>query len=83
VGAVDAAASGHRRENEKSLLYILLVIFCGWYSFGEIINTDATRCHILMLKCTKFDVASRIVSYRIRGEGKVLSGAEGKGEKWT
>jgi len=29
--------------------------FSGWYNFWKIINTVATRCHILKLKCTKFD----------------------------
>jgi len=29
--------------------------FSGWYNFGKIIKTVATRCHILKLKCTKFD----------------------------
>ena len=62
VGAIDAAAlgpfkkqahHGHGRENEKSLLYFACG-YSGWYNFGEIIKTVATKCHILKLKCTKF-----------------------------
>ena len=29
--------------------------FSGWYNFPKIIKIFATRCHILKLKCTKFD----------------------------
>jgi len=62
VAATDAAAlgpfkkqaHGHRRENEKSLPYFDCD-FSGWYNFGKIIKIVATRCHILKLKCTKFD----------------------------
>jgi len=62
VGAIDAAAlgpfkklaHGHGRENEKSLLYFGRNL-SGWYNFGNIIKTVATRCHILQQKCTKFD----------------------------
>jgi len=62
VAAIDAAAlgpfqqqaHGHGRENDKSLLYFGCD-FSGWCSFGKIIITVATRCHILKLKCTKFD----------------------------
>jgi len=62
VGAIDAAAlgpfkkwaRGHGRENEKTLLYFGCD-FSGWYNFGKIIKIVATRCHILKLKCTKFD----------------------------
>ena len=39
---------------EKSLLYFGLDI-SGWYNFGKKIKTAATKCHILRLKCTKFD----------------------------
>jgi len=50
VGAIDAAASGpfkkqahgHGRENEKSLLYFGCD-FYGWYNFGKIMKTVATR----------------------------------------
>ena len=45
---------GHGRENEKNLL-CFVCDFSGWYNFGKIINIVATRCHILKLKCTKFD----------------------------
>ena len=41
-------------EKKKSLLYFGCDFF-GWYNFGKIIKTVATRCHILKLKCTKFD----------------------------
>ena len=62
VGAIDAAAlgpfkkqdHGQGRRNEKSLLYFGCD-FSGWYNFGKINKTVATRCHILKLKCTKFD----------------------------
>jgi len=60
-GAIDAAAlgpfrkqaHGHGRENEKSLLCFDCDFF-GLYNFGKIIKV-AARCHILKLKCTKFD----------------------------
>jgi len=59
VAATDAAAlgpfkkyaHGHGRENEKSLL----CFGAGWYNFGKIVKTVVIRCHILKLKCTKFD----------------------------
>jgi len=62
AGAIDAAAlgpfkkqaHGHGRENEKSLLYFGCDFFV-WYNFGKMIKTVAIRCHILKLKCTKFD----------------------------
>jgi len=58
VGAIDAAALGpfkigHGREKEMSSL--LWFNFPGCYNFGKIIKTVATRCHILKLKCTRFD----------------------------
>jgi len=28
---------------------------CGWYTFAKIIKIVATRCHIVKLKCTKYD----------------------------
>ena len=34
---------------------ILVVIFSGWYNFGKIIKTVATKFRISKLKCTKFD----------------------------
>jgi len=47
--------TGHGREHEKSLLYFGCD-FSGWYNFGKNIKTAATgRCHILRIKCTKFD----------------------------
>jgi len=61
VGAVDAAALGsfkNRRtatdEKKKNLLHFGCD-FSGWYTFGKIIKVAAIRCHILKLKCTKFD----------------------------
>jgi len=39
----------------RSLLYFGCH-FSGWYNFGKIITIVATRCHILMLKCTKFNL---------------------------
>jgi len=59
LGAIDAAvlgpfkkqAHGHGRENETSLLYFGCDL-TGWYSFGKIVKTVATGCHILKLKCT-------------------------------
>jgi len=41
-------------EEKKSFLYFGCD-FSGWYNFGKIITTVATICHILKLKCTKFD----------------------------
>ena len=41
-------------KKRKSSLY-LCSDFSGWYNFGKIIKTVTTRCHILKLKCTKFD----------------------------
>ena len=41
-------------ERKKSLLYFGCD-FSLWYNFGKIIKIVATRCHILKLKCTKFN----------------------------
>jgi len=41
-------------EKKKNPLYFGYD-FSGWYNFGKIIKTVATRCHILKLKCIKFD----------------------------
>jgi len=53
-------ARGHRnrptttdKRNESPLYFGS--DFCGWYNFGKNIKTVATRCHILKVKCTKFD----------------------------
>jgi len=59
VGAIDAAAHWRNRptatdKKKKSLLYFGCD-FNGWYNFGKIVKTVATRYHILKLKCTKFD----------------------------
>jgi len=51
------AHSGNRRPtvtDEKNILYFGCD-FPDWYNFGKIITVVATRCHILKLKCTKFD----------------------------
>ena len=42
-------------EKKKSLLYFGCD-FVVWYNFGKIIEIIVTRCHILKLKCTKFDL---------------------------
>ena len=49
VGATDAAALGSFKKQTHSC------DFSGWYNFGKIIKIVTTRCHILKLKCTKFD----------------------------
>ena len=62
VAAIDVAAlcpfkkeaHGHQREIEKGLT-CFGCDFSGWYSFGKIIKIVAARCHILKLKCAKFD----------------------------
>jgi len=63
VGAIDAAALGpfkkigprsRTRKREKSTLHFGCD-FSGWYNAGKNITTVAIRCHILKLKCTKFD----------------------------
>jgi len=41
-------------DEKKTLLYFGCY-FSGWYNFGKIVKIVATRCHILKLKCTKFD----------------------------
>jgi len=61
VGAVDAAAlgsfnkqtHGHGREKEVFSILVLISLF-GTIS-TKIIKIVASRCHILKLKCTKFD----------------------------
>jgi len=53
TGPIQETAHGHGRDNEKSLLYFGCD-FTGWYNFGKIIKTVATRCHILKLKWTKW-----------------------------
>ena len=59
MDAIDAAALGPLKttatdEKKKNVLYFSSD-FAGWYNFGKIIKTVATGCHILKLKCTKFD----------------------------
>jgi len=42
--------------DKKKVFSILVAISLhGWYNFGKIVKTVATGCHILKLKCTKFD----------------------------
>jgi len=62
VGAIDAAALGpfkksaHGRGREKEVFSILVVIsLVGTISGKSVVKIVATRCHILKLKCTKFD----------------------------
>ena len=42
-------------EKKEELLYFDCD-FSGWYNFGKVIKIVATNCHILKVKCTKFDV---------------------------
>ena len=77
MGAIDAAAlQAHSRirptatdEKKNSLLYFGCD-FSGWYNFGKIIKTDATRRHILKLRCTKFDLG--------KGRGSGGDGVDGR-----
>jgi len=63
LAATDAAAlcplkeqaDGHGREYEKSRLCFGCDFSGGWYSFWKIIKIVATGCHILKLRCTKFN----------------------------
>ena len=40
----------------KKILLYFGPDFCGWYNFGKIIIIVVPKCHILKVKCTKFDV---------------------------
>jgi len=56
----DAAALGPFNKQathgkKTTLLYFGCDDFSGWYNFGKVIKTVAIRCHILKLKCSKFD----------------------------
>jgi len=42
-------------DDNKKCLLCFGCDFSGWYNFGKIVKIVATRCHILKLKCTKFD----------------------------
>jgi len=65
--------------------------FSGWHNFWKIINTVATRCHILKLKCTKFDFDAggvynappdALVGFKgPTSEGKEMRGRRGEGEE--
>ena len=55
------ALHGHGRDNEKGLLCIGCD-FCGRYNFEKIIKIVATRCHILKLKCAKFDLLGELTA---------------------
>ena len=87
MGAIDAAAlgpfkkqtHGHGRESEKSLLYFGCD-FSGWYNFWKIIKMVATRCHILQLKCTKFDFGWGSPDTVAGFEGATSKGKGGKGK---
>jgi len=41
-------------KKKNSLLYFGCDL-SGWYNFWKLVKILATRCHILKLKCTKFD----------------------------
>jgi len=56
VGAIGAAALGPRPRTRKGKVFsILVVISLVGIILTKIIKTVATRCHILKLKCIKFD----------------------------
>ena len=62
VGAIDAAALGPLKksvtatdEKMRKVISIFSCDFSGWYNFGKINKIVATGCHILKVKCTKFD----------------------------
>jgi len=42
-------------DEKKNNLLCFGCDFSGWYNFGKMIKTVASRCHILKVKCTKFD----------------------------
>ena len=42
-------------DEKTTSLLCFVCDFSGWYSFGNIIETVATRCHILKLRCNKLD----------------------------
>jgi len=42
-------------DEKKKNLVCFGCDFSGWHNFRNIIKTVATRCHILKLKCTKFN----------------------------
>ena len=51
-GACQAGLGGGRAQPPK---LAKLLTQCGQLILKKISNSDATRCHILRLKCTKFD----------------------------
>ena len=61
MGAIDDAAYAHSRyrptatDEKTRKVFSVLVVFSGWHNFGKIIKIVAKRCHILKLRCTKFD----------------------------
>jgi len=56
VGSIGAAALGPRpRTRKRKVFSILVVISLVGIILTKIIKTVATRCHILKLKCIKFD----------------------------
>jgi len=73
VGPTDTAAlSPCKKRTSKRKVF---------YNFWKIIKTVATRCHILKLKCTKFDFGSADPVARFNGptsKGKEGRGREGK-----
>ena len=65
AGAFKKQAHGHG-ETKRSLLCVGCD-FSGWHSFAKIIKTVATRCHILKVKCTKFDFGWGFATDHARG----------------
>jgi len=63
-------------EKKKSLRYFGCD-FSGWYNFGIIIKTVATRCHIYKLKCTKFDFGWHPAGGADRSPPNPLAGFKG------
>jgi len=61
VGAIDAAALGHGREKE---VFSILIVISVVGTISEKSLKVATRCHILKLKCTKFDFVWRSPRHR-------------------
>jgi len=61
VGAINAAAYAHSRnsptatDEKRKIFFILVVISLVGTVSEKIIKIVATRCHILKLKCIKFD----------------------------
>jgi len=50
-----ALCPGSPGQRAVKRVCVCVCVFSVWYNFGKIIKIVATRCHILKLKCTKFD----------------------------